>query len=139
MITAMMLAVLSAQSFCPKADQVSAAAGFPVSVFSAGTTRQGDTEICAYRGTQSANAFVSVVVQPAGSGEETVAQLRKTARLFTGADAAAIAVGDGGYAFGSKEKSGAIARKGGRVFHAEISGVADKKHEAIALLRQVVK
>jgi len=28
---------------------------------------------------------------------------------------------------------------GGRIFHAEISGVADKKDAAIALLRQVVK
>ena len=131
--------VLSAQSFCPKADQVSTLAGFPVAVFSAGTMKQGPAEICAYRGTQSTDAFVSVVVQPAGSGEDPVAELRKTAKALTGSDAAAIAVGDGGYAFGAKEKSGAIARKGARIFHAEISGVPEKKDAAIALLKQVVK
>jgi len=130
---------LSAQSFCPKAEQVAAASGFPVAVFTAGTQKHGDTEICAYRGTQSANAFVSVIVQPAGSGEDPVAQLRKTAKVLTGSDAAAIAIGDGGYAFGSQEKSGAVARKGSRIYHAEISGVADKKDAAIALLKQVVK
>jgi len=95
-MTSMMtwMIVLSAQSFCPKADQVSAAAGLPVTVFTAGTKKYGDTEICAYRGTQSGNAFVSVIVQPAGSGENTVAELRKTAKLLSGADAAAIAIGD---------------------------------------------
>ena len=131
--------VLSAQTFCPRADQVSSTAGFPVAVFTAGTMKQGPAEICAYRGTQSANAFVSVTVQPAGSEEDPVAQLRQAARVLTGSDAAAIAVGEGGYAFGSKEKSGAIAKKGGRIFHAEISGMPDKKDAAIALLKQVVK
>lgn len=134
-----MMVVLSAQAFCPKAEQVSAVAGFPVAVFTPGTMKQGPAEICAYRGTQSANAFVSVSVQPAGSEEDPVAQLRKTAKALSGSDAEALAVGDGGYAFGSPEKSGAIAKKGGRVFHAEISGVADKKAAAIALLTQVVK
>jgi hypothetical protein len=132
--------LLPAQSFCPKAEQVTAAAGFTVAVFTAGTRKHGTTEICAYRGTQSANAFVSIIAQPAGSGEEDpVAQLRKTAKVFTGADASSIAVGDGGYAYGSQDKSAAIARKGARIYHAEISGVADKKDAAIALLKQVVK
>lgn len=141
-MTSLMLSwaiVLSAQSFCPRTEVVAAAAGFPVAVFTAGTQKHGETEICTYRGTQNGNALVSVIVQPAGSGEDPVAELRKTARLFTGADASAIAVGDGGYAYGAEEKSEAIARKGSRIYHAEIGGVADKKEAVIALLRQVVK
>jgi hypothetical protein len=126
-------------AFCPTAAEVSETAGIPVKVFPQGTRAYGQAEMCAYQGASSANTMISISVQPYDANEDPIADLRGSAKRLSGAEAERIDIGDGGYAYGSKSKSEAAARKGSRVYHAEIMGAPDKKAAAIALLKRVVK
>lgn len=103
---------------------------FEVRVLPEGTRSFGEAHMCAYQGTgPSANAFISISVQPMDPQENPVAEVRSAAKTFLGAQAEAepIAVGDGGYAYGADTKSEAAARKGNRVFHVEVGGMERAK------------
>ena len=139
MTTLAFLAALSAAAFCPTAAEVTESVGFPVKVFPQGTRAYGQAEMCAYQGASSANTMISISVQPYDANEDPIADLRASAKRLSGAEAERIDIGDGGYAYGSKSKSEAAARKGSRVYHAEIMGAPDKKPAAVALLKRVVK
>lgn len=135
----------SAQSICLGADQVTRTVGFPVQVLPQGTRSYGDTEICAYQAVEDQGVFVSLTAQPAGGEADPIARVRSGAKTLLGAQAEAdpVAIGDGGYAYGSGSKSEAAVRKGNRVYHADITASAgstgDKKAAVIELLRQIVR
>ncbi len=103
--------------------------------------------MCAYQATDLPGVYVSISVQPADADpdEDPIVQLRSAAKTLLGSQAEAerIEVGDGGFAYGSASRSEAAARRGNRVFHADIgstgAGLGDKKAAAIALLQYVVK
>ncbi len=135
----------SAQSICLGADQVSRTVGFAVKVLPQGTRRHGDTEICAYQAVENQGVFVGLIVQPEGGEEDPIASVRSGAKVMLGAqaDAEPVAIGDGGYAYGSDSKSEAAVKKGNRVYLADITASAgstgDKKDAVIELLRQIVR
>ena len=135
----------SAQSICLGADQVSKTVGFPVRVLAQGTRSYGDTEICAYQAVESQGVFVSLIVQPVGGDEDPIASVKSGPKALLGAQAEAdsVAIGDGGYAYGSDTKSEAAVKKGNRVYHADVTASAgsagDKKAAVIELLRQIVR
>ena len=127
------LVAMAFAAFCPTAAEVTESVGFPVKVFPQGTRAYGQAEMCAYQGASSANTMISISVQPYDANEDPNVDLRASAKRLSGAEAERIAIGDGGYAYGSKSKSEAAARKGSRVYHAEIMGAPEKKDAAIAL------
>ena len=135
----------SARSICLGADQVSRTVGFPVKVLPQGTRTYGDTEICAYQAVDNQGVFVSLIMQPEGGEEDPIANVRSGAKVMLGAqaDADPVAIGDGGYAYGSESKSEAAVKKGNRVYSADITASAgstgDKKAAVIELLRQIVR
>ena len=135
----------SAQSICLSADLVSQTVGFPVTVLAQGTRSYGDTEICAYQAVESQGVFVSLIVQPVGGEEDPIAGVKAGPKALLGAQAEAdpVAIGDGGYAYGSDTKSEAAVRKGNRVYYADVTASAgstgDKKAAVIELLRQIVR
>ena len=139
MIFSSLLSAILFVAFCPAADEVTAAVGFPVKAFPQGTRAYGQAEMCAYQGASSASTMISISVQPYDANEDPIVDLRGSAKRLSGAEAERIDIGDGGYAYGSKTKSEAAARKGSRVYHAEIVGAPDKKAAAIALLKRAVK
>ena len=130
---------------CPSVTDVGETAGFTVQVLAGGTRSYGPAHICAYQATAEAGVFVSISMAPFDPAEDPITRVRSGAKTFLGgqADAERIDLGDGGYAYGSDSKSEAAARKGDRVFHAEIAstggGIGAKKEAVIALLQLVVK
>jgi hypothetical protein len=135
----------SAQSICLAADEVTRTVGFPVKVLPQGTRSYGATEICAYQAVDNQGVLVSLTVQPEGGETDPMAGVRSGAKAFLGAQAEAepVAIGDGGYAYGSGSKSEAAVKKGNRIYHADITASAgstgDKKAAVIELLRQIVR
>jgi hypothetical protein len=101
--------------------------------------------MCAYQATESPGTFVSVSVQPADPSEDPIAEVKSAAKTFLGSqmEAERIDVGDGGYAYGSASKSEAAARKGDRVFRAEITSTGGagegSKAAVVGLLQRVVR
>jgi hypothetical protein len=138
-------AAADASTICLGATDVSQTVGFPVRVLAAGTRAYGPVETCAYQGSESADVFVSLSVGPVDPKDDPLARVQSAAKTFLGAQAEAdrIAVGDGGYAYGSTGKSEAAARKGDRVYHVDIgamgSTIGDKKAAVITLLQRIVK
>jgi hypothetical protein len=133
------LVAVSAAAFCPSASEVSADLGIAVRVLPQGTMTHGSSEICAWLATSSQAISISLTAQPYDAKEDPIARVRSSAKLMTGVEAERIDIGDGGYAYGSKTKSEAAARKGNRVYYAEVIGAPDKKAGVIALLKRVVK
>ena len=128
------------------AQEVGQLVGFPVRVLPEGTRSFGPAEMCAYEGTEARKeTFVSLSVEPAGGEEDPIHGVKESARTWLGAGAEAepIEVGDGGVAFGSSSQSEAAARKGDRVYRAQVGAMTgspgDKKEAMIALLCGAMK
>jgi len=89
-----------------------------------------------YRGT-----FLTLAVQPASHADRIFAEMQRTAKALKGAEAEAdrIALGDGGWAYGSGSRSQAAAIVRGRLYTAEIAhlgleGIGDQKDAMIHVL-----
>lgn len=89
-----------------------------------------------YRGT-----FLTFAVQPASHANRIFAEVRRTAKALKGAGAEAdrIALGDGGWAYGSGSRSQAAALVRGRLYTAEIAhigleGIGDQKDAMVRVL-----
>jgi hypothetical protein len=86
-----------------------------------------------------------VSVQPADPSQDPIAEVRSAAKTFMGSqtEAECIDVGGGSYAYESASRSEAAARKGDRVFRADITstggGGGGTKAAAVGLLQRVVR
>ena len=131
---------------CLTAEEVSDIVGVPLRVFEEGTQSAGDRWVCAYLNTGAEiNTTVSLAVLPASESNAEFADLQDAAKTLLGqdAEAEAIDVGEGGFAFESMDTSEAAAVAGGRVYHVELgevgqANIANKKEVAIQLLRRMI-
>jgi hypothetical protein len=134
----------SAPSACPSVEQVSQAAGFPVTLKQS-IGRDPDTWMaCQYEMTGRYRAnFITITGEPSSKAESVYAELKQAVKEINGQDAAAerVDVGSGGWAFGSEDsRSEAAAVVGKHVYHAQLGhaalgGIGDQKDAMVRVLK----
>jgi hypothetical protein len=131
---------------CPSSAHVASVVGFSVRVVM--DTSSGGTVVCGYQAADAGGegAFVSLTVEPADQADKRLEGVRAAAKtlLGQGSDADRIAIGERGYAYGSRSKGEAVAVSGGRVYYASIESTSqenlgDTKAMAIRLLRDLMR
>ncbi len=132
-------------SVCPAVEDVSKAAGFPVTLKTAGGSP--DSFLCSYemsgryRGT-----FIELTGEPASLAEDVFGKVKQSAKVMNGdrAEAQRIDVGSGGWAYGGDGGSEAAAADGGHVYHATLhsgplSSVGDQKDAMVGIVKLMVR
>jgi hypothetical protein len=120
---------------------VSDAVDLPVKV-----TGGNSPGICQYQAEEYLGVFVELRAAPAAAADTTFERIRERAKGMLGqsAEPDRIAVGEGGWAFGSNSMSEAAAVARGTIYHAAMdymgeTGVGDKKDAMIRLLEKMVR
>jgi hypothetical protein len=132
-------------SACPSAEDVSKAAGFPVTLKTAGGSQ--DSFLCSYemsgryRGT-----FIELTGNPASLAEDVFSKVKQSVKVMNGDDAEAerIDVGAGGWAYGGDGGSEAAAADGGHVYHVTLhsgplSSVGDQKDALVRVVKLMMQ
>jgi hypothetical protein len=127
-------------SFCPSAEDVSTAAGFPVILRVAGGSQ--DSFDCVYEMTgRYRGTTIELTGNPASLAEDVFTKVKRSAKAMNGANAEAqrIDVGSGGWAYGGGG-SEAAAAGGGHVYHAALqsgplSSVGDQKDAMVRIVK----
>lgn len=126
---------------CPAPADLGAAGGFELT-FTQVMGASGGWMTCMYELTgRYRGTFLTLAVQPASHADRIFAEVQRTAKVLKGAEAEAdrIALGDGGWAYGSGNRSEAAALVRGRLYTAEIqhgglSGIGDQKDAMVRVL-----
>lgn len=135
----------SASSACPTVEQVGAAAGFPVT-FTQEIGGSADTWMgCQYQLTgRYHGTFIIVTAEPASGADSIYGEMKQRVKALNGenAEAERLALGSGGWAFGSDSKGEAAAVVGSHVYHAEfgyvgLGSLGDQKDAMVRVLKLV--
>jgi hypothetical protein len=132
-------------SFCPSVEDVSKAAGFPVTLKSTGGSP--DSFLCGYEMTgRYRGAFIELTANPASLAEDVFGKVKQSAKVMNGdrAEAERIDVGGGGWAYGGDGGSEAAAADGAHVYHVTLrsgalSSVGDQKDALVRVLKLVLQ
>jgi hypothetical protein len=134
----------SAPSACPSVEQVTEAAGFPVT-FTQSIGSSPDTWMaCQYEMTgRYRGNFLQLTGEPAARADSVYAELKRAVKGMKGQDAEADRIalgGSSGWAFGSNSMSGAAAVVGSHVYHASLdymlaSSIGDQKDTMVRVLK----
>jgi hypothetical protein len=132
-------------SFCPSFQDVSTAAGVPVTLKTAGGSQ--DSFLCGYemsgryRGT-----FIELTGNPASLAEDVFSKVKQSVKVMNGdhAEAERIDVGVGGWAYGGDGGSEAAAADGGHVYHVTLhsgplSSVGDQKDAMVRVVKLMIQ
>jgi len=132
-------------SFCPSIEDVSKAAGFPVTLKVAGGSQ--DSFLCDYELTgRYRGTSLELAANPASLAEDVFGKVKQSAKVMNGdaAEAERIDVGGGGWAYGGDGGSEAAAVGGGHVYHVTLhsgplSSVGDQKDALVRVLKAIVQ
>lgn len=132
-------------SVCPSFEDVSQAAGFPVTLKTSGGGR--DSFLCGYELTgRYRGAFIELTGNPAALAEDVFGKVKQSAKVMNGAgsEAERIDVGSGGWAYGGDAGNEAAAAGGGHVYHVTLrsgplSSIGDQKDAMVRILKLVVQ
>jgi hypothetical protein len=132
-------------SGCPSPADVGAAVGVPVTVVRA-DDGSPDWMTCNYQLTgRYRGVFLELTTQPAARAETRFAELKEEVRSAKGPDAlpVRIAVGEGGWAYGSSSGSTAAAVAGGRVYRATMNyfafgSIGDQRDAMVRVLKLAI-
>ena len=128
---------------CPDPEQVGKAAGFPVTF----TQSIGSSwSLCQYELTgRYRGNFLELARQPASMAEAMFTEMRQTVKVMNGADAKPdrVALGGGGWAYGSSTKSDAAVVIGSHAYRATLaymlSDLGDQKDAMVRVLEAVAR
>jgi hypothetical protein len=128
-------------SFCPSFEDVSTAAGFPVTLKTSGGSQ--DSFLCGYELTgRYRGAFIELTGNPASLAEDVFSKVKQSAKVMNGdrAEAERIDVGGGGWAYGGDGASEAAAADGGHVYHVTLhsgplSSIGNQKDPMVRILK----
>lgn len=132
-------------STCPSAEDVSTAAGFPVTLKTSGGSQ--DSFLCGYEMTgRYRGTFIELTGNPASLAEDEFGKVKQSVKVMNGDDAKAerIDVGAGGWAYGGDGGSEAAAADGGHVYHATLhsgplSSVGDQKDALVRIVKLMIQ
>ena len=134
----------SAPSSCPSVEQISQAAGFPVTLKQSIVT--GTWMGCSYEmtGRYRGAGFV-LTGEPASKADSVYAYVKQRVKDINGQDAVAerVNVGSGGWAFGADSKGEAAAVIGSHVYNVEFADVSvlrslgDQKDAMVGVLKSM--
>jgi hypothetical protein len=128
-------------SACPSVEQVSQAAGFPVTFTQAIGTNPDTWMGCQWEMTgRSRGTFIMLTGEPAANADSIYAEMKQAVKAINGQEAEAdrLDLGSGGWAFGSEDsRSAAAAVIGSHVYHAELgySGLGTIGNQKDAMVR----
>jgi len=128
-------------SACPSVEQVSQAAGFPVTFTQTIGTNPDTWMGCQWELTgRYRGSFIMLTGEPAANADSIYAEMKQAVKAINGqkAEAERLDLGSGGWAFGSDDsKSEAAAVIGSHVFHAELgySGLGTIGNQKDAMVR----
>jgi hypothetical protein len=134
-----------ASSPCPPAEQVSTAAGFPLTFVQSLGGGPAGWNICQYEmsGRYRGN-FLELRNQPASRAPSIYEDLKRRAKAMKGQDAEAdrLDLGSGGWAYGSNSQSDAAAVVGERVYRATLdypmaATIGDQKEAMVRVLKTI--
>ena len=135
----------AASSSCPPAEQVSTAAGFPLTFVQSLGGGPAGWNICQYEmsGRYRGN-FLMLRNQPASRASSIYEDLKRGAKAMKGQDAEAdrLDLGSGGWAYGSNSQSDAAAVVGERVYRATLDysmagSIGDQKEAMVRILKTI--
>ena len=135
----------AASSACPPAEQVSTAAGFPLTFVQSLGGGPAGWNICQYEmaGRYRGN-FLELRNQPASRAQSIYDDLKRRAKGMLGQDAEAdrVDLGSGGWAYGSNSLSDAAAVVGDRVYRATLdypmaASFGDQKEAMVRVLKAI--
>lgn len=135
----------ASSSPCPPAEQVSTAAGFPVTFVQSLGGGPAGWNICQYEmsGRYRGN-FLELRNQPASRAPSIYEDLKRRAKAMKGqaAEADPVDVGGGGWAYGSNSQSDAAAVVGARVYRATLeypmaASIGDQKEAMVRILKTI--
>jgi hypothetical protein len=132
---------------CPSVEQVGQAAGFPVTFMQSLGTPPDAWSQCHYEMTgRYRGNYLQLSRQPASRAEAIFAEMQQAVKAMKGADAKAdrIALGSGGWAYGSNSRSEAAAVVGSEVWRANLSymlagDIGDQKEAMVKVLGAVAR
>jgi hypothetical protein len=132
-------------SFCPSFEDVSKAAGIPVTLKVAGGSR--DSFLCSYELTgRYRGTSIELTGNPASLAEDVFSKVKQSVKVMNGdkAEAERIDIGSGGWAYGGDAGSEAAAADGGHVYHVTLhsgplSSIGDQKDAMVGILKLMVQ
>jgi len=132
-------------SFCPSFEDVSKAAGIPVTLKVAGGSQ--DSFLCSYELTgRYRGTSIELTGNPASLAEDVFSKVKQSVKVMNGeaAEAERIDVGRGGWAYGGDAGSEAAAADGGHVYHVTLrsgplSSIGDQKDAMVGILKLMVQ
>jgi len=132
-------------SFCPSFEDVSKAAGIPVTLKVAGGSQ--DSFLCSYELTgRYRGTSIELTGNPASLAEDVFSKVKQSVKVMNGeaAEAERIDVGRGGWAYGGDAGSEAAAADGGHVYHVTLrsgplSSIGDQKDALVRVLKLVLQ
>jgi len=137
--------VAGGSSGCPSAADVGTAVGVPVTVVRS-DAKNPDWATCEYELTgRYRGVFLDLKTEPATRAETRFTELKDEVKSANGADAVPdrIAVGEGGWAYGSSSRSKAAAVAGGRLYQARMNyfmfgSIGDQKDAMVRVLKLAI-
>jgi hypothetical protein len=132
---------------CPSVEQVGQAAGFPVTFMQSLGAPPDRWSQCHYEMTgRYRGNYLELSRQPASLADPIFAEMQQTVKVMKGSEARAdpIALGSGGWAFGSNSRSEAAAVVGSQVWRAKLSymlagEIGDQKEAMVHVLEAVAR
>jgi hypothetical protein len=132
---------------CPSVEQVGQAAGFPVTFMQSLGAPPDRWSQCHYEMTgRYRGNYLELSRQPASLADPIFAEMQHAVKAMKGSDAKAdrIALGSGGWAFGSNSRSEAAAVFGSQVWRAKLSymlagDIGDQKEAMVHVLEAVAR
>jgi hypothetical protein len=132
-------------SICPSFEDVSKAAGIPVTLKVAGGSR--DSFLCSYELTgRYRGTSIELTGNPASLAEDVFSKVKQSVKVMNGdaAEAERIDVGLGGWAYGGDAGSEAAAADAGHVYHVTLhsgplSSIGDQKDAMVGILKLMVQ
>jgi hypothetical protein len=132
-------------SFCPSFEDVSKAAGIPVTLKVAGGSQ--DSFLCSYELTgRYRGTSIELTGEPASLAEDVFSKVKQSVKVMNGdaAEAERIDVGRGGWAYGGDAGSEAAAADAGHVYHVSLhsgplSSIGDQKDALVRVLKLMVQ
>jgi hypothetical protein len=142
------LAAASASaSPCPTAEEVSTAAGFPVTLVQSLGGGPAGWNFCQYEMTgRYRGNFLILGNQPASRAQSIYDEIKQGAKVQNGEAAVAdrLDLGSGGWAFGSSSQSMAAAVVGPRVYRATLyypmaASIGDQKEAMVRIVKHIAR